>query len=83
VLQRAGDGGAVPGVGIHAEDRVRAEEFGEDGSAAVPAAGVDPDRALHGVGLLSHRVDEPREQPRTVVGNDHEGHRVSQRRGVF
>ena len=83
VLQRAGDGGAVPGVGVHAEDRVRTEELGQRGSAPVLAAGVDADRAVHRMRLLPYRVDEPREQSRTVVHNDHEGHHVAQRQGVF
>ena len=83
MLQRASDGGAVPGVGVHAEGRVRTEELGQRGSAPVLAAGVDADRAVHGMRLLPYRVDEPREQSRTVVHNDHEGHRVAQRQGVL
>ena len=83
VLQRAGDGGAVPGVGVHAEDRVRTEEFGEDGSAPVLAAGVDTDHPVHRVRLLPYPVDEPREQSRTVVCDDHKGHHVAQMQGVF
>jgi hypothetical protein len=35
------------------------------------------------VRLLPYRVDEPREQPRTIVHNYHEGHDVAQRRGVL
>jgi hypothetical protein len=83
VLQRAGHGGAVPGVGVHTEDRVRTEEFGEDGSAPVLAAGVDTDHSVYGVRLLPYSVDEPREQSRTVVCDDHQGHHVAQMQGVF
>ena len=71
VLQRAGDGGAVPGVGFHAEDRVLAEQLGQRRPAPVPAAGVHPDHALHRMGLLTHRVDESRQQPCGVVSDDH------------
>jgi hypothetical protein len=71
VLQGAGDGGAVPGVLVHAEDRVLAEQFGQRRPAAVPAAGVHPDHALHREGLLAHRVDESRKQSRGVMRYDH------------
>ena len=83
MLDRAGDGGAVPGVGVHAEDRVGPEQFGQHGPAAVLAAGVDTDRAMHGMRLLSYRVEQTREQSRTVVHNHHEGHDVTQGRGVL
>ena len=76
-LQGAGDGGAVPGVLLHAEDRVLAEQFGQRRPAAVLAAGVHPDHALHRVGLLAHRVDESRQQPRRVMGDDHGGDDVT------
>ena len=35
------------------------------------------------MGLLPYRVDQTREQPCTVVHNNHEGHDVTQRRGVL
>ena len=38
---------------------------------SVPAAGVHPDHPLHRMGLLAHRVDEPRQQPGAVVSDDH------------
>ena len=83
MLQRAGDGGAVPGAGVHAEYRVGTEQFGQHGPAAVLAARVDADRAVHGMRLLSYRVDETWEQSRTVVHNHHNGHDVTQGRGVL
>ena len=55
VLQGAGDGGAVTGVRLHAEDRALAEQLGQHRTAAVLAAGVHPDDALHRTGLLAHR----------------------------
>ena len=73
MLQGAGHGGAVTGVRLHAEDRVLAEQLGQHRPAAVPAAGVHPDHALHRMRLLAHRVDEPRQQPRGVMGDDHGG----------
>ena len=77
VPQGPGDGGAVAGVLLHAEHRVLAEQFGQDGPAAVLAAGVHPDHALHRVGLLTDRVDESRQQPRGVMGDDHGGDDVT------
>ena len=61
VLQRAGHGRAVAGIGFHAEDRVRTQELGQRCPAAVPAARVDPDDARHGMRLLPHPVDESRQ----------------------
>ena len=76
-LQGTGDGGAVPGVRLHAEDRVLAEQFGQGRPAAVLAAGIHSDHALHRVGLLTYRVDESRQQPRCVMGDDHGGDDVT------
>ena len=78
MLQGAGDGGTVPGVLLHAEDRVLAEQFGQGRPAAITAAGVHPDHALHRVGLLAHRVDESRQQPRCVTGDDHSRDNVTE-----
>ena len=77
VLQGAGDGGAVTGVRLHAEDRVLAEQLGQHRSAAVLAAGVHPDDALHRIGLLAHRVHKSRQQPGGVVGDDYGGDDVT------
>ena len=71
--QGPGDGGAVAGVLLHAEHRVLPEQFGQDGPAAVLAAGVHPDHALHRTGLPADRADEPRQQPGGVVCDDHDG----------
>ena len=81
--QRAGDSRAVPGIGVQAEDRVRAEQVGQRGTAPVTAAGVDADGAVHRMGLVPYRADEPWQQSRAVVHHDHEGHDVTQRRGVL
>ena len=81
--QRARDGGAVPGVGVHAEDRVRTEQFGQHGPTPVLAGGIDADRARDRMGLLPYRADQTREQACAVVRNHHEGHDVTQRRGVL
>ena len=83
VLQGAGDGGAVPGVRLHAEDRVLAEQLGQGRPAAIPAAGVHPDQALHRMSLLAHRFDESRQQPRRVMGDDHDGNDVTEVPGVL
>ena len=77
VLQGAGDGGAVTRVRLHAEDRVLAEQLGQRRPAAVLAAGVHPDHALHRMRLLAHRVDESRQQPGGVVCHDHGGDDVT------
>ena len=54
-----------------------------DRSAAVLAAGVHPDDALHRMRLLAHRVDESRQQPGGVVGHDHGGDDVTEVRCVL
>ena len=77
MLQGAGDGGAVPGIRLHAEDRILAEQLGQGRPAAIPAAGVHPDHALHRVSLLAHRLDESRQEPRRVMGDDHSGDDVT------
>ena len=82
MLQRAGDGRAVPGIRVHDDDRVLTDQLGQRRAAEVLAAGIDTDGAVHGIRLLPHRADEPWQQPRAVVHNDHEGHDVAQRRGV-
>jgi hypothetical protein len=61
MLQRAGDGRAVAGLRLHAEHRVRSEQLGQRRPAAVPAASVDPDHAMHGMCLLVHRLDQARQ----------------------
>jgi hypothetical protein len=73
VLQGAGHGRAVTRLRLHAEDRILAEQFGQRRPAAVLAAGVHPDDALHRMRLLAHSMDESRQQPRTVVCDDHGG----------
>ena len=83
VLQSAGDGCAVTRVRLHAEDRVLAEQLGQRRPAAVQAAGVYPDDALHGIRLLAHRVDESRQQPCAVVCHDHGGDDVTEVRCVL
>ena len=82
MLERAGDGRAVPGIRVHDDDRVLADQLGQRRAAEVLAAGIDTDGAVHGIRLLPHRADEPWQHPRAVVHNDHEGHDVAQRRGV-
>ena len=83
VLQGADDGGAVTGVRLHPEDRVLAEQLGQRGSAAVLAAGVHPDHALHRLRLLADRAHEPRQQPGGVVCHDHGGDDVTEVRCVL
>jgi hypothetical protein len=78
VLQGAGDGGTVPGVRLHPEDCVLAEQFGQRRAAAVLAAGVHPDHALHRVRLLAERVRKSRQQPGGVVRDDHGGDDVTE-----
>jgi hypothetical protein len=83
VPQGAGDGGAVTRFRLHPEDRVLAEQLGQRRPASVPAAGVHPDDAVHGMCLLAHRLDERRQQPGTVVGDDHRGNDVTEVRCVL
>ena len=83
VLQSTGDGRTVTRVRLHAEDRVLAEQLGQRRPAAVLAAGVHPDDPLHGMRLLAHRMDESRQQPRTVVRDDHGGDDVTEVRCVL
>jgi len=83
VLQCAGDGGAVTCFRLHAEDRVLAEQLGQRRPAAIPAAGVHPDDAVHGMCLLAHRLDESRQQPGTVVCYDHGSDDVTEVRCVL
>jgi hypothetical protein len=52
VPQRAGDRRGVTGVPVHPEHGVRAEQVGQHGAAAVPAASVHRHDAVHRVGLL-------------------------------
>ncbi len=47
------------------------------------AAGIDPDGALHGMGLLAHRLDEARQQPGAVVRYHHGGDDVTEVRCVL
>ncbi len=81
--QRARHRRAETGVRLHAEDRVRAEQFGQRRTAAVPAAGIDPDGAVHDVGLVTDRLDEARQQPGPVVGYHHGGDDVTEVRCVL
>ena len=83
MLQGAGDGRAVTRVRLHAEDRILAEQLGQRRPAAVLAAGVHPDDALHRMRLLAHRADESRQQPRTVVCDDHGGDDLTEVRCVL
>jgi hypothetical protein len=83
MLQGPVDGGAVSGLRLHAEDRVRAKQFGQYRAAAIPAAGIHPDDAVHGVCLLAHRLDEARQQPSTVVDYHHRSDHVPEVRYVL
>ena len=83
VLQSAGDRRAVTRVRLHAEDRILAEQLGQRRPAAVEAAGVHSDDALHRMRLLAHRVNESRQQPRAVVCDDHGGDDVTEVRCVL
>ena len=83
MLQRAGDGRAVAGVRLHAEHRVRAEQLGQRRPAAVPAAGVNADGAVHRMGLLAHRLHQPRQEPGTVVRDHYSGDDVTEMRCVL
>ncbi len=83
VLQGAADGGAVTSAGVHPEDRVRAEQLGQHRAAAVLAAGVHPDDPLGRIGLLAHRLDQPRQQPGGVVGHHYGGDDVTRGRCVL
>ena len=51
VPQRLADRVAVAGPAIHAEHHRTAQQFGEHGAAAVPAAGVHRDHSLYRPGL--------------------------------
>jgi hypothetical protein len=83
MLQRAGDGLAVAGLRLHAEHRVRSEQLRQRRSAAVPAAGVHADRAVHGMCLLMHRLHQARQKPGTVVCYHHSGDDVTEMRCVL
>ena len=83
MLQGAADGGAVAGVRVHAEDRVRTEQLGQHRTAAVLAAGVDPDDPLGRISLLAYRLDQPRQQPGGVVGHHYGGDDVARVRCVL
>ena len=65
------DRGAVAGTPLHAEDDRLAQQAGEDGAAAIPAAGVDGDDALHRPGLIEQRLDDARQPRGTVMRDDH------------
>jgi hypothetical protein len=80
VLQGAGDSVAEAGVRVHAEDRALAEQLGQHGPAAILAAGVHPDDALRRVGLLTHRLDQARQQPGGVVSHHYGGDDVTRMR---
>ena len=73
VPQRHRDRLAVAGRAAHAEDRVLADQLGEDGTAAVPASRVYPDRLLNLVGLGLQGLDEGGQQPSTVMRDDDRG----------
>jgi hypothetical protein len=83
MLQRTGDRRAEAGLRLHAEDRVRAEQLGQRRPAAVPAAGVNPDGAMHGVRLLANRLNETRQQPGTVMRYHHSGDDMTEVRCVL
>ena len=71
VLQRARDGGAVARGPVHAEHDRLAEQSGELRAAAVPAAGVDGDHALHRPALVEQRADDAGQPRGAVVRDDH------------
>ena len=71
VLQRARDRGAVARGPVHAEHDRLAEQSGQLRAAAVPAAGVDGDHALHRPALVEQRADDARQPRGAVVGDDH------------
>jgi hypothetical protein len=83
VLQRAGDGCAETRVRLHAQDRILAEQLGQRRPAAILAARVHPDEALHRMRLLAHRADESRQQPCAVMRDDHGGDDVTEMRCVL
>ena len=83
VLQGAGHRSAVTGIGIHAEDHVGTDQRAQRGPAAVQAAGIDPDDLVHGVGLFPYSVDQPRQQPGTVVHDNHSRDDVTEVRCVL
>ncbi len=71
VLQRAGDRRAVARAPVHAEHDRLAEQAREHRAAAIPAAGINGDHALHRPGLLQQRLDDLRQPCGTVMRDDH------------
>jgi len=60
VIQRPGDRRPVTGRPVHAEHAGLAELRRENGPAAIPAAGIDGDDALHRARLVEQRIRELR-----------------------
>ena len=76
VPQRVRDGRAVAGPAVHAEHHRAAQQLGEHGPAAVPAAGVDRHDPLHRPGLAEQRLGDTRQPRGAIVSDDHRGNDV-------
>ena len=73
VPQRLVDRGRVAGAAVHAEHGGTAQRLGQHGPAAVPAAGVDANHALHGPGLVHQGLGHTRNPRGAIVGDDDRG----------
>ena len=67
---------AVAGGPVHAEDRVPPDQLGQDGTAAVPASRVHPDRLLNRIGLRLECLNKAGQQSGAVVRDDQRGNGV-------
>ncbi len=76
VPERVRDGRAVAGLAVHPEHHRAAQQLGEHGAAAVPAAGVHGDDPLHRPGLAEQRLRDMRQPRGAVVSDDHRGYDV-------
>ena len=76
VLDCAAHRRGVTGAAVHPEDSAWPELSRQHRAAAIPAAGVHGDDALHGLGLLGQRVHQTRQPRGTVVSDDDRGDHV-------
>ena len=73
VPERVRDGRAVSGLAVHPEHDRAAQQLGEHGPAAVPAAGIHGDNPLHRPGLAEQRLRDMRQPRGAIVSDDDRG----------
>ena len=76
VLDRPPHGRRVAGGPVHPEDSGLPEQRRQHRAAAVAAAGIHGDHALHWLGLLVDRFHQMRKPRGAVVRDDHGGHHM-------